>query len=96
MSSRPLAATGSMCRRLSSRTRVRKVEEAGGIAVVIPPRLDSADDDHRLVRTLLGRLDGVIIAGGADVAPELYEAKRCASVQARGPTGTRLRWPLPR
>lgn len=64
---------------------VRQVEEAGAIAVVIPPRLDSADDDHRLVRALLARLDGVIIAGGADVAPELYEAERHPSVQALRP-----------
>jgi putative glutamine amidotransferase len=64
---------------------VRKVEDAGAIAVIIPPRLDSADDDHRLVRTLLARLDGVIIAGGADVAPELYEAERHPSVQASRP-----------
>lgn len=64
---------------------VRKVEEAGGIALLIPPRLDSAADDHRLVRALLARLDGVIIAGGADVAPELYEAERHPSVQASRP-----------
>ncbi|MDV3223345.1 gamma-glutamyl-gamma-aminobutyrate hydrolase family protein [Intrasporangium sp.] len=64
---------------------VRKVEEAGGIAVLIPPRLDSADDDHRLVRALLGRLDGVIIAGGVDVAPELYAAARHPTVQASRP-----------
>jgi putative glutamine amidotransferase len=64
---------------------VRKVEEAGGLALLIPPRLDSAADDHRLVRTLLGRLDGIIIAGGADVAPELYEAERHPSVQASRP-----------
>jgi len=64
---------------------VRKVELAGGIALLIPPRLDSADDDHRLVRELLSRLDGVIIAGGADVAPELYAAERHPTVQASRP-----------
>ena len=64
---------------------VRKIEQAGGIAVLIPPRLDSADDDHRLARDLLRRLDGVIISGGADVAPELYEAERHPSVQASRP-----------
>jgi putative glutamine amidotransferase len=61
---------------------VRKVEEAGGIAVLIPPRLDS---DETLVRDLLARLDGVIIAGGADVAPELYAADRHPTVQASRP-----------
>lgn len=64
---------------------VRKVEEAGGIALVIPPRLDSAEDDHAVVRSLLARLDGVVIAGGADVAPELYRAERHPTVQASRP-----------
>lgn len=61
---------------------VRKVEDAGGIAVLIPPRLDP---DETLVRDLLARLDGVIIAGGADVAPELYAADRHPTVQASRP-----------
>jgi putative glutamine amidotransferase len=61
---------------------VRKVEEAGGIAVLIPPRLDG---DESLVHDLLVRLDGVIIAGGVDVAPELYAADRHPSVQASRP-----------
>jgi putative glutamine amidotransferase len=61
---------------------VRKVEEAGGIAVLIPPRLDL---DESLVQDLLARLDGVIIAGGADVAPELYAADRHPTVQASRP-----------
>ncbi len=64
---------------------VSKVEQAGAIALLIPPRLDSADDDHRLVRVLLSRLDGVIIAGGADVAPELYDAEPHPTVQASRP-----------
>lgn len=61
---------------------VQKVEQAGGIAVLIPPR---PDVDASLVHDLLARLDGVIIAGGADVAPELYEADRHPTVQASRP-----------
>lgn len=61
---------------------VRKVEDGGGIAVLIPPRLDP---DESLVRDLLARLDGVVIAGGADVAPELYAADRHPTVQASRP-----------
>lgn len=61
---------------------VRKVEEAGGIALLIPPRLDG---DEELVRDLLARFDGVVIAGGVDVAPELYAADRHPSVQASRP-----------
>lgn len=61
---------------------VRKVEEAGGIAVVILPRIDDTDD---LVRAVLARLDGVVISGGVDVAPELYGAQRHPTVQASRP-----------
>lgn len=61
---------------------VRKVEQAGGIAVLIPPRTDA---DDGLAREALCRLDGVIITGGADVAPERYEAERHATVQASRP-----------
>ncbi|MDN5794713.1 MAG: gamma-glutamyl-gamma-aminobutyrate hydrolase family protein [Intrasporangium sp.] len=50
---------------------VRQVEQAGGLVVLVPPRLDGDDD---LVREVLTRLDGVIISGGADVAPERYGA----------------------
>jgi len=58
---------------------VRHVERSGGIAVVIPPRHD-ADDDMAV--ELLSRLDGLVLAGGVDVAPELYADERHASVQA--------------
>jgi putative glutamine amidotransferase len=61
---------------------VSKIEESGGIALLIPPRIDS---DEHLVEELLQRLDGVVIAGGADVAPELYQAERHPSVQASRP-----------
>jgi len=61
---------------------VRQVEDAGGIAVVIPPRPDF-DDGTAL--EIVERLDGVILAGGVDVAPELYADERHASVQASRP-----------
>ncbi|MEW1954102.1 gamma-glutamyl-gamma-aminobutyrate hydrolase family protein [Terrabacter sp. NPDC080008] len=61
---------------------VRQVEDAGGIAVVIPPRED-ADEDT--AQAILDRLDGIILAGGVDVAPELYADERHASVQASRP-----------
>ncbi|MGP9694161.1 gamma-glutamyl-gamma-aminobutyrate hydrolase family protein [Brachybacterium sp. AOP25-B2-12] len=44
------------------------VLEAGGIPVLLPPQ-PCADDQ---ARTVLGRLDGLVIAGGADVDPALY------------------------
>jgi putative glutamine amidotransferase len=57
---------------------IAKVEEAGGIALVIPPRLD-ADDDW--AASVLSALDGLILAGGVDVEPSRYGADRHASVQ---------------
>jgi putative glutamine amidotransferase len=50
---------------------VRSVEQAGGAVLVIPPR---ADADLELAGDLVSRLDGLIIAGGADVDPDRYAA----------------------
>lgn len=47
---------------------VEKVQTAGGRAVVLPP--DALDAD------VLDRLDGLLIAGGADVDARLYGASR--------------------
>ncbi|MCW2522107.1 MAG: peptidase [Frankiales bacterium] len=61
---------------------VRKVEAAGGLALVIPPRPD-ADEDW--AADICGRLDGLILAGGADVEPVHYGQRPHASVQAARP-----------
>lgn len=61
---------------------VEHVERAGAIAVVLPPRLDAED---ALVAGLLARLDGVIIAGGADVEPSRYAAVPDSRVQSPRP-----------
>ncbi|HEY5186992.1 MAG TPA: gamma-glutamyl-gamma-aminobutyrate hydrolase family protein, partial [Actinomycetes bacterium] len=45
---------------------VRQVEQAGGRAVVVPPTTDGDDDP------LLGVLDGLLLAGGADLDPARY------------------------
>jgi putative glutamine amidotransferase len=50
---------------------VRAVERAGGIPVALPPMATL-----RGVDTLVARLDGVVLAGGGDVDPELYGADR--------------------
>ena len=47
------------------------LERAGAIAVVLPPRFD-ADDD--MADAVLSRLDGLVIAGGADVEASRYDA----------------------
>jgi putative glutamine amidotransferase len=61
---------------------VEHVERAGAIAVVLPPRLDA---DDALVAGLLARLDGVIIAGGADVEPSRYAAVPDSRIQSPRP-----------
>lgn len=43
------------------------VERAGGIPVLVPPLAD-----RDAARAVLGRLDGLLIAGGADVNPARY------------------------
>ncbi|MFD0903805.1 gamma-glutamyl-gamma-aminobutyrate hydrolase family protein [Actinomadura sediminis] len=50
---------------------VRSVERAGGVPVLLPPTASL-----RGVGALVERLDGIVLAGGADVDPELYGAER--------------------
>ena len=44
---------------------VRAIERAGGVAVILPPQVDAAEP---LVHTV----DGIVLSGGPDVAPERY------------------------
>jgi putative glutamine amidotransferase len=46
------------------------IEAAGGVAVLIPPMGNSA------LEALLGRLDGIVLPGGADVDPVHYAEDR--------------------
>jgi putative glutamine amidotransferase len=50
-------------------TYVRAIEAAGAIPVVLPP-LGQGDTTR-----LLARLDGLVLSGGPDLAPEAYGAK---------------------
>ena len=47
------------------------VTKAGGIAVVLPPQ-DPVDAD--IAEQVVSGLDGLIVTGGGDVAPERYGA----------------------
>ncbi|MGW0533898.1 gamma-glutamyl-gamma-aminobutyrate hydrolase family protein [Streptomyces sp. NPDC003032] len=48
----------------------RLVQRAGGIAAMLPP------DDPSYARSVVARLDGVVVAGGPDVEPVRYGAER--------------------
>lgn len=50
---------------------VRAVQEAEGLAVIVPPDPVFGDVPEQL----LGQLDGLILAGGADVDPSFYGAE---------------------
>ena len=61
---------------------IRHVEAAGGLALVLPPRVDV---DDALLSQVLDRLDGLIIAGGADVEASRYGAPPHATSQSPRP-----------
>ncbi len=57
---------------LSPLSYISAIQRAGGLAIMIPP-------DEQLVATpdeMLGRIDGLILAGGADIDPSCYGAER--------------------
>jgi len=62
---------------------VRQVHAAGGLAVVVPPLPDGADPGD--AREVLSRLDGLILAGGVDVAPSRYDRQPHPTAQLPRP-----------
>lgn len=48
----------------------RMIQRSGGLAVLLPP------DDPARAAAVVARLDGLVVAGGADVEPALYGAER--------------------
>ncbi|TDD72491.1 gamma-glutamyl-gamma-aminobutyrate hydrolase family protein [Actinomadura darangshiensis] len=50
---------------------VRSVERAGGVPVLVPPAATLRGLD-----ALVSRLDGIVLAGGGDIDPDLYGAVR--------------------
>lgn len=72
---------------------VRHVEQAGGLVVLVPPRLDA---DDALAAELLDRVDGLVMAGGADVEARRYGAHPHASMHASRPDRDALELALAR
>ena len=68
---------------------VDHLERAGALVVVLPPRPD-ADDD--LAAAVLARLDGLVIAGGADVEAARYGAP--PHITSQDPRPDRDAWEL--
>jgi len=56
---------------LAPRTYVTAVQRAGGLALVLPPGEAVAEDPD----LLLDRVDGLMLAGGADIDPASYGAE---------------------
>jgi gamma-glutamyl-gamma-aminobutyrate hydrolase PuuD len=68
-------------------TYVDAVDEAGGQPVIIPPTGDAVHD-------LLDRLDAVVLAGGADIDPDAYGARRDPETTETRPERDRFEWDL--
>lgn len=63
---------------LVPRDYVTKVERAGGVALLVPPR---AGGDAEWAAGVLDRLDGLVLAGGPDLAPARYGRAAHPAVQ---------------
>lgn len=68
-------------------TYARSVEAAGGVAVLLPPQNSGAAE-------IVARLDGLIIAGGADVDPQRYGAAAHPRTQTWRPDRDAWEWSL--
>jgi putative glutamine amidotransferase len=59
---------------LLPRSYIDAVQRAGGVALMLPPDENAIDD----LDALLDLLDGLILAGGADIDPDAYGSERHA------------------
>jgi putative glutamine amidotransferase len=66
---------------LLPRSYVDAVQRAGGLALMLPPDENAIDDPD----PLLDLVDGLILAGGADVDPDTYGSERHAETSGTVP-----------
>jgi putative glutamine amidotransferase len=50
----------------------KAIEAVGGVAVLLPPQGEPGSAMDEAARAVVGRLDGLVISGGADVDPAAY------------------------
>lgn len=72
-------------------TYPRSIEVAGGIPLLLPPP-DAELPTAEFAETVLSRIDGLMITGGADVDPRRYGADRHPETEE--PHGLRDNWEL--
>lgn len=66
---------------LAPRTYVKSLQRAGAIALVLPPDPAAVEDPD----ILLDRIDGLLLAGGADIDPASYGAAAHAETKGTWP-----------
>ncbi|GER90400.1 gamma-glutamyl-gamma-aminobutyrate hydrolase [Dictyobacter vulcani] len=64
----------------SNKSYIHAVESAGGVPVIIPIL-----NDHEILRSLLGRLDGLLLSGGIDVHPNMYKEEAAVDLGETDP-----------
>jgi putative glutamine amidotransferase len=77
---------------LAPRNYVRALQRAGALALVLPPD-EAAVEDPDL---LLDRIDGLLLAGGADIDPASYGAEAHAETKGTWPERDRFELALTR
>jgi putative glutamine amidotransferase len=77
---------------LLSRTYVDAIQEAGGVVVMVPPDPRAEEDPD----ALLDGLDGLVLAGGADIDPARYGAPRHPHTTGTAPERDATEIPLAR
>ncbi len=77
---------------MAPRSYAAAVQAAGAVALLLPPDAAALEDPD----PVLGRIDGLILAGGSDVDPETYGAERHPETKGTWPDRDRFELALVR